>query len=215
MYGEIAIAIYPKILDVNRQVDQGDKIINLISTNFGIYDDKDNLNYSLLNKIPKQITDKFGLEINYTVAADFGNVKEINLESVAEIECDLLDIREVKKVPVNIRSYSGEWWLRSPGDRSFRVAFVLHGGEVEKSGFLVYTNSCAVRPALHISNLDSFNLQIYKDSIKVFDKYWVYIGNNKVLLMGEPVTKMAFRQDWKAEDANVYEKSDIKKYLNQ
>lgn len=215
MYGEIAIAIYPKILYVNRQVDQGDKIINLISTNFEIYDDKDNLNYSLLNKIPKQITDKFGLEINYTVAADFSNVKEINLESVAEIECDLLDIREVKKVPVNIRSYSGEWWLRSPGYNSILAAFVYFDGSVSNFGDCVYLDYFAVRPALHISNLDSFNLQIYKDSIKVFDKYWVYIGNNKVLLRGEPVTKMAFRQDWKAEDANVYEKSDIKKYLNQ
>lgn len=212
MYGEIAIAVYPKNLTVDRQVNQGDKIIYLISTNFEIFDDKDNLNYALLNKIPQQIIDQFGLDVDYDIIADLSNAKEIR--NIKGITCDLLSVEEAEQITDGILAYLCDWWLRSPSDYSDCAASVHSNGSVSHFGDYVDDSLVAVRPALYISNFDSLNLKIYKDIIKVFDKYWIYIGDNKALLMDEPLTTMAFRKDWRAEDVNVYEKSDVKKWLD-
>lgn len=215
MYGRIAIAVYPKMLYPQKRVDQGDKIIYLKNTNFEIFDAEDVNDYSLLSKIPEQLIDKFNLKIDYDVVVDFSGAKEINIKKSDKISCDLLGIEEARLVPKKIREYIDWWWLRSPGDISYHAAVVNDDGSVDDLGN--YVDDCrgvCVRPALHILNLDSLNLKVYEDIIKVLDKYWIYIGENKALLMGEPLAKMVFRKDWKAKDANDYKKSNVKTFLD-
>lgn len=66
-----------------------------------------------------------------------------------------------------------------------------------------------MRPALI---LDATNLDI-GDKFKFYNHVWTVISNTYALCDDE-FCKMTFRKDLTAKDANVYEKSDIKKYLD-
>jgi len=111
-------------------------------------------------------------------------------------------------------TYQGKpcwWWLRSPGSYSDRAACVDRGGLVYYIGDRVnYVNDC-VRPAL-ILNLSSSNLQI--GDIFEFGEYKFKVISSGYALCEEAIDRCAFRKDWKSKDANVYEKSDIKKFVD-
>lgn len=121
----------------------------------------------------------------------------------------LLSIKEYEERKNNIRP-SKYWWLRSPGFSSCLAAGVLDGGCIDGFGFYVNYDYLAVRPAL-IINPESTNLQV-GDRIFYKEHRWTAIDKN-MLLCDEPVTYMPFRKDWKAPDANDYEHSDVKKWL--
>ena len=70
MYGEIAIAIYPKILYANEEVFSADKIIYLKKTNFEIFNAEDSSDYALLEEIPQELQDKLGLVVEYETIFD-------------------------------------------------------------------------------------------------------------------------------------------------
>ena len=137
---------------------------------------------------------------------------EISPENVEGIT--LLSIDEVKRLPEEVRKYFSWWWLRSPGDYSYRVLIVYRDGSIgnDNNGFgNVDCKAYSVRPALILNhNPSNFN---NGDIIKVFDRRWYY-QDGLALLMDEPLTDMAFRKNWSAKDANNYEKSDIKRYLD-
>ena len=101
------------------------------------------------------------------------------------------------------------WWLRSPYFRSSNNA-----GEVVDDGWvdiLDVDRTDGARPALKIRNLVSSNLKI-KDQIQLAGYTWTVIAED-IILCDEIVGHTAFKKDWKAQDANVYEKSDIKAWL--
>ena len=56
------------------------------------------------------------------------------------------------------------WWLRSPGDYSYRAAGVRYDGWVDRYGYDVSNYSGGVRPALHL-NLSSSNLFSYAGTV--------------------------------------------------
>lgn len=70
-----------------------------------------------------------------------------------------------------------------------------------------------VRPALQIPDLESFNLRI-GDRFILVGEQWVVISKDKALC-DRIIGKMPFREDWKAPDANDYEKSDVKIWLEK
>ncbi|MDO4977504.1 MAG: DUF6273 domain-containing protein [Eubacteriales bacterium] len=63
-------------------------------------------------------------------------------------------------------SYLGncDWWLRSPGDNTNRVASVDYRGYVERDGYGVYYINYGCRPALNL-NLSSSNLWTYAGTV--------------------------------------------------
>ena len=135
-------------------------------------------------------------------------------KSPSELEINgvtLLTVEEAKALTDKQRYQTPTWWLRSPGTSDFTAAFVAgEYGDVYDSGIDV-DEEFGVRPALQISNLQSLNLEI-GDRFDFVGYEWTVISENKALC-DDVIGNLAFRKDWEAKDANCYEQSDIKKYL--
>ena len=124
----------------------------------------------------------------------------------------LLSIEEYKKHKQHIKPASCVWWLRSPGARSECAACVVIDGSVNGRG--EYVNSrYAVRPALQVGNLESANLKV-GDSFCVFGYEWTVISKG-LALCDEALEEHAFCEDWRTRGANGYEKSDVKRFLEE
>ena len=110
------------------------------------------------------------------------------------------------------------WWLRSPGRHQNFAAYVNYDGSVYYYGSCVNYDSDCVRPALILSNLKSSNLKSIEElgvgEHFEFGGYTFTVISNKLALCDEAIAEMAFRKDYEAKDANVYEKSDVKKFLD-
>ena len=115
--------------------------------------------------------------------------------------------------------YKGEpcpWWLRDPGHYENFAAFVEENGTIREwgrpvNGEMLGENTC-VRPALTLSNIESSGIS-EGDTFK-FHGYTFTVISNEYALCDEAIANIMFRMDSEAEDANVYEKSDIKKFLD-
>lgn len=136
---------------------------------------------------------------------------------IQEIDVDvigitLLSVEEARKVDENIRYIDEYWWLRSPGFDDFLAAVVGGDGYVYDFGSNA-GNKYGLRPALKISNMESSNLGV-GDKFTLADEQWIVISENTALCR-RVVGKTEFRKDWKKPDANDYEKSDIKAWLEK
>ena len=134
--------------------------------------------------------------------------QELDLEIT---EATLLTIEEARKLPEWLRRYDEWWWLKSPGCNSNYVTFVDDDGFVNSFGDYAFVDNI-VRPVLIISNFDSSNLQI-GDTFEFGDEKFEVISNDKAFCLGD-IDYMEFRKDPDAPDANDYEKSDVKKYID-
>ena len=135
------------------------------------------------------------------------NTKEIDLQ-IEEIT--LLSKEEYLAAKDIIPARHDWWWLRSPYRYDTNYA-----GVVRSIGNFNYDpvvdGSDGVSPALKIRDLKSSNLEV-GDQIILAGYTWTVISDDYILC-DSIVGKTCFRKDWKAPDANVYEKSDIKKWL--
>ena len=127
-------------------------------------------------------------------------------------EVTLLSVDEAKRIPKRLLKNRDCWWLRSPGGRGYDAAFVfgddgIVGGLGNYVGF-----AFGVRPALRVRNLGSFNLPI--ESTVSINGHEYYVTSGDMLLSKEGIGECSFRDNWRAPDANVYEKSDVKKYID-
>ena len=125
-------------------------------------------------------------------------------------EITLLSIEEAKEVNENTRCIHNNWWLRSPGNDTKYAAYITCDGDVYEDGFNVDYSHFGVRPALKIRNMNS-KLNI-GDAIIFAEKKWTVI-NDTTVLCDSIIGESCFRNDWGATDANDYEASDIKKFL--
>lgn len=129
------------------------------------------------------------------------------------IEITLLSIEEYEEAKDNIpQSQYTYWWLRSPGYFSDYAACVSPVGGADYIGLGVANVYAGVRPALRV-NPAPLNLQI-GEKAQYSGRTWTYVEEG-ILLYDGIICKMPFRQDWQAEDANDYEASDIKPYLDE
>ena len=127
--------------------------------------------------------------------------REINITGAT-----LLSIAEYNQYKDLISYANGAWWLRSPGNDDSSAKCV------DRSlVFYEYVDyELGVRPALIISNSD---LQI-EDKFKFADHIFTVISE-KYALCDNIIKKYNFRTDWKVKDANNYEESDVKKWLEK
>lgn len=128
------------------------------------------------------------------------------------VEIEILDVtllseKEYEKCKSIIPEMNNRWWLLSPGDFQYTAAIV------STDGSLYYTNvdrgSVCVRPALFI--LKSPFLKI-GDKFNLAGYMWTIIDET-IVLCDDHIGVSRFREDLKAKDANDYEASDVKKYL--
>ena len=124
----------------------------------------------------------------------------------------LLSASEVKYLNKEILKADNDWWLRSSGDNVSRVACVVGDiGYVCNSGTYA-TYSFGVRPVLQLENLGSSNYQIGESVY--FGGHSFTIISDTYALCDDVIGKCAFCKDSKAENANEYETSDVKKFID-
>ncbi len=124
----------------------------------------------------------------------------------------LLSVDEAKKLlSIKDREYSNWWWLRSPGYSQDCAAIVLYDGSVSYSGNYVNYGDFCVRPALKL-NLESSGFKI-EDTFSFGGKTFKIISDDLAFCL-EDIGTHCFRKDWKAPDANVYEVSDVKRFVD-
>ena len=122
----------------------------------------------------------------------------------------LPSIEEASQLPLELRFYNNWWWLRSPGSYSNFAAVVRNDGSISEVGNTVDASN-AVRPVLHI-DIKSSRFKV-GDTFLFGGKYF-YIITDELEFCQTAIGTREFREDWKAEDANDYEKSDIKKFVD-
>lgn len=139
--------------------------------------------------------------------------RKITLENGITIEgATLLTIEEAEKLTKETLSIGCWWWLRSPGGSGDGAASVFSDGSVYYNGFYVYFDFGAVRPALIISNLKSSDLKI-GDRFQFGNRTFEIISADRALCT-ESIGECAFREDWESADANDYEVSDVKRFID-
>lgn len=153
-------------------------------------------------------------------------IKRCDLESICNVDelysgkdvieipwitgATLLSAEEAKKLDKGILKADKDWWLRSRGFNDNTAACVIGDSGYIDGLFLEY--SFGVRPALTISNLETSNLKI-GDTI-TFGNHIFTIISDHYALCNDIIEKCAFRKDWTAINANVYEVSDVKKFVD-
>ena len=124
----------------------------------------------------------------------------------------LLSVDEARKLlSKRDREYPSWWWLRSPGHYQGNAASVTYDGSVNYLGDDVDYGDDCVRPALKIS----LKYSDYKigDIFKFGNKTFKILSDDLAFCL-EDIGTHCFRKDWKAPDANVYEASDVKRFVD-
>lgn len=125
----------------------------------------------------------------------------------------LLSAEESRRLPVNMRKFKHNWWLRTPGTgQSYYAATVRGDGFVDTGGEIVCDPFSAVRPALLV-DLSASELKP-GEFFKVGDFGFDIISDTKALCTGS-IGNFPFRRNCRADDAAVYETSDVRKYMEE
>ena len=130
-------------------------------------------------------------------------------------EITLLSVEKYERCKEYIKPINGWWWLRSPGHIPHYAACIDDYGSVDTCGNFVSVDVEVVRPVvvLRLSESKTPNLQI-GDNFEMAGFSWTMIADD-MALCDTGVGQTAFRKDWQADDANVYEASDVKKWLER
>lgn len=111
------------------------------------------------------------------------------------------------------RCYGPTWWLRTPGSLSSWACRVLAGGDVECVGNYVDDRLVGVRPALIINRIKSSGWKV-GDIFEFGGKEFKILSPKLAWMYKDDIGHCAFRKNFKADDANDYEASDIKKFVD-
>lgn len=133
--------------------------------------------------------------------------EELNIDGAT-----LLSVKEAEKLPIRLRKYGKWWWLRSPGRISIAASIVYDYGVIGCVGGHVDYIFGYVRPALIISNIESLNLTI-GDCFSFGGKEFEIVSNT-IAFCKSDIGQCCFRHDYKSSDANIYEASDIKEFVD-
>lgn len=130
-------------------------------------------------------------------------------QNVEFLGLTLLSEKEHIKLESNIPKVGFKWWLRSPGNYQRNAAVVLSDGS---RYYDCVSSARGVRPALIIDRA-SFNLK-FGDNFFFYGHNWTVISKDYALC-DEKFCYMPFRSDFYTHDANNYDTSNIKRYLDR
>lgn len=134
---------------------------------------------------------------------------------------DVMDLTEktftgggpIPKNILELHDGSSDYWLSTAGRRGYNYAMTVDSctGVLNAPGYFVNA-SYAIRPVLIVSNL--MPRYAIGDTVKFGDSDLTYtvISKNKVLA-DFSLGQMPFQRAYAVEDANDFEKSDIKEWL--
>lgn len=126
------------------------------------------------------------------------------------VEVTLLSAKEYFALKNRIKPRKDLQWLRSTYSDIDKIA-----GSVDADGYVPYDtlkdSHVGVSPALRIRNLESLGMN--PGDVFVLARHTWTVISDKLAQCDDIVGYTAFREDWRAPDANVYEKSDVKKWI--
>lgn len=130
------------------------------------------------------------------------------IEADRIVDIGLLSAEEVKAARTTIPPVSGNWWLRAPGHDGM-VSIVYEDGSIITG---VYVNDAyiGVRPALWVNQVPVLPIG---EKALFGNCVWTQIAEG-IFLCDAIICWMNFRKDWKAEDANAYEASNVNTFLS-
>lgn len=131
---------------------------------------------------------------------------DIDIEDVTILSAEEYEMAKDVIPPIHMW-----WWLRSPGSIQGYAAYVSYGGSLSLSS--VHLGGGCVRPALRIKNLKSSNL-LLGERFSLARKTWTVVLDD-MAICNDTVGKTCFRENWKADDANDYSASDLKKWVDE
>lgn len=154
------------------------------------------------------------------------NTQQMDIEI---LEVTLLSTEEYKANKNLIPALSDAWWLRSAhvfkpitdltknGDKVVQVVIrepetdnmsmdIVNSHNAIQTNPVHYVN--CIRPVLKVKE------SIYGMKFNILGYTWTGLNNGLILCDGS-VMEMVFRKDWRAEDCNQYDKSDVKVWLDR
>ena len=121
----------------------------------------------------------------------------------------LLSRKEYEECRTNIPHINKWWWLRSScSNIGLYVCVVTDYGTLDYNS--LNGDYVGVRPAL-VMDRKSSNLEI-GDKLKIKERSWTVISD-RLALCDDMITEMPFKKDWRVDDADDYESSDIKSFI--
>ena len=131
------------------------------------------------------------------------DVKEITLLTLAEYEA------YKEYIP---RSFDGAWWLRTPAKKP-KYAKKPHMCLVDYKALVdtrPIAESCGVRPAM-VFEADQIEVG---DNFELLDRGWTVIADG-LAICDQVVYHSEFQGVWNEADADCYETSRVKNYLDR
>ena len=126
----------------------------------------------------------------------------------------LLKVSELNAIPKDKRKvdrHDFTYWLEDQGIYPFLAKVAFNDGKFNSDGFLVDNEKDVyVRPVLEFSNKSDLKIG---DKFKFGDKEFEIISEG-IALCTSDIGKYLYRKNWQAPNANIYDKSDIKKFIN-
>lgn len=129
------------------------------------------------------------------------------------ISATLLTVDEVEDLLSQKDCYYSEWWwTRSPGGCSDSV-IDLRYKIIHYEGSNTAWGETFVRPALNITGVYDCGLKI-GDTFVFGGKTFKVISCNLAFCL-EDIGQCCFREDFDAPDANIYDASDVKRFIDK
>ena len=127
----------------------------------------------------------------------------------------LLSVEEVKELLSDEdRAYYEWWWTRTVGTDNHCVADIsVYGNIYTKGNRPDLDYSIVVRPVLIISGLKESGFGI-GDTFKFDGKIFKIISEN-LAFCTEDIGHHQFNNDFKAEDANIYDNSEVRRFVDE
>ena len=141
------------------------------------------------------------------------SAKEVMNEKEFIKGISLPDLFDARYLPDRF-SFPCWWWLKEEVLQSKTEVLAVEPGQtINIEPTYVEDPNVGVRPVLICE--EGRGDEVFQDyeTIELFGKRWGYIGFDKLILLDEPLVKMAFNEN--EENGNNYGTSDVKKYLDK
>lgn len=111
------------------------------------------------------------------------------------------------------RAYKNSWWLYTHGDDSKYAYSIDYDGYINCFGRNVNYSGISVRPTLKINIIDPCVLK--GDTFRFGGHEFKIISSELAWMHKDDIGSRPFRYDYEADDANDYEASDVKNYIEE
>lgn len=223
-YGEMAVAVYPNQMVVNRYIKTNHGLQFVKSVNCEIFNAQDYSDYNLLAKLPDKVrnllnVDYQDLDASSEIKKD--ELRRITLMSEMEaIRCSGKDFMRADyrlldndaNIPGELQRSAGQWWIKSELHRNSdgdTYAKIVGDNGIYQEALRNVQEFSGVRPIIKVSNMPK-EVKV-GELVKCLDNFWFYIGGNTIL-SAYPIAVKKFNE---TPYCASYESSSVRKFLGE